>query len=181
MAVLVLNNLFVAMLLENVQISLASQWSMIQSEHCDRFKALWDEFVSAGKSKKTVRGAERLNCYDVFAIIKELDEPLGRIVEMDAWQQRLLMELRVGLKANRRTSFVTFSRALMAVCTLYLSNSCLPYELQHRRMLEFLHQKEETATRLIQCRVAQFVKTKRIISAQNTYGPYRSYDTTFDV
>ena len=99
----------------------------------------------------------RLNCYDVMELVSELGEPLSLITTIDHWQNRLLLELKVGptaaipvenpccsckltrvrsrcvkvgLKSNRRTTFVSFGNALMACCVLLLSHKCLPYELQ---------------------------------------------------
>lgn len=160
-AAFILINLFVAMLLENVQISLASENSLIQAEHTDAFKKEWDIYVLDGKGKKKA-GKARLCCYDVIALIKTLEEPLGRVDEIENWEHRLLLEMQVGLKRNRRQTFVTFESALMATCVLYLSNACLPYELQHSRMLDILHQQQETATRLIQCHCLVMIRCTRV-------------------
>jgi hypothetical protein len=162
-AAMVLINLLIAMLLENVQISLASKNSVIQSDHTDAFKKEWDNYVKLGKHKQQkVSGKPRLCCYDVIELIQTLDEPLGRVDEIDNWEHRLLLEMHVGLKVNRRKQFVTFENALMATCVLYLSTSCLPYELQHSRMLDVLHQQQETATRLIQSYAITYIRRRKI-------------------
>jgi hypothetical protein len=70
--------------------------------------------------------------------------------------------MQVGLKANRRKTHVTFENALMATCVLYLSNACLPYDLQHKRLLDILHQQQETATRIIQCRAIEMVRRRKV-------------------
>ena len=161
-AVLVMANLFVAMLLENIHVSLAAENSLIKAVHCDLFKSAWNEMVKQGRGKVNKTGAMRLNCYDVIELVEGMDEPLGRVVELDVWKHRLLLELGVPLTINRRQTYVSFSNALMAVCVLYLSNSCLPYALQHRRTLDVLYQQQETATRLIQCRCTQWIRSRRI-------------------
>ena len=77
------------MLLENVQISLASENSVIQAEHTDAFKKEWDAAVQSGKGKHKL-GKPRLNCYEVFDLIQTLREPLGRVEEIDNWKHRFL-------------------------------------------------------------------------------------------
>jgi hypothetical protein len=163
----ILVNLFVAMLLENVQISLASENSVIQAEHTDAFKKEWDAAVHAGRGQHKL-GKPRLNCYDVFNLIRTLNEPLGRVEEIDNWEHRLLLEMQVGLKANRRKTHVTFENALMATCVLYLSNACLPYDLQHSRLLDILNQQQETATRIIQCRAIVMIRLRRVPTSIKT-------------
>ena len=158
-AAFIMLNLFVAMLLENVQISLASEKSVIQSEHTDAFKKEWDKLLAADKSQKN---GDKLNCYDVIELIRNLDEPLGRVDEIAHWEHRLLLELQVGLQVNRRKTYVTFENALMSTCVLYLSNSCLPYHLQHKRMMDVLHQQQDTAARLIKSRISQMLRRRKI-------------------
>ena len=160
---LVLVNLFIAMLMENVQISLASENSIVQAEHCDAFKKEWDAFVQ-DDARQTIRrkgqvlggsGDQQLHIYDLFDLVgNKLDEPLSRIKELDHWEHRLLLELGVGLECNRRQTHVTFQNSLISICVLFLGLKCLPYELQHERMLDLLHQEQKTATRLIQSKIS---------------------------
>ena len=126
---LFLFDLFVAMLLENVTIALTTEKSAIQSQHTDAFKNIWDDYIIDPQiqSKKSSTGKDMLNCYDLIKLIKTLDEPLGRIDELDNWEHRLLLELKVGLQVSRRHTYVSFENALMGICVLYLSNACLPY------------------------------------------------------
>jgi hypothetical protein len=163
-AVLVLTNLFVAMLLENVTIALTTEKSAIQSQHTDAFKKIWDDYIIDPQiqSKTSSTGKDMLNCYDLIKLIKTLDEPLGRIDELDNWEHRLLLELKVGLQVSRRHTYVSFENALMGICVLYLSNACLPYDLQLERMLNVLHHQQETATRLIKCKLRQMIRARRI-------------------
>ena len=102
-----------------------------------------------------------MSCSTLFELVEqELDEPLGRIVELDFWEHRLLIELQVGTKANRKETNVSFKPALMAVCVLYLSSSCLPYELQRRRFDDMMRQHEETAQRLIASRMMMWLYSR---------------------
>ena len=97
---------------------------MIQSDHTDAFKQEWDNYVKLGKHQQQKvlffkLGKPRLCCYDVIELVQTLDEPLGRVDEIDNWEHRLLLEMQVGLKANRRKQFVTFENALMATCVRF--------------------------------------------------------------
>jgi hypothetical protein len=150
----VLINLFVAALLENVQVNLSASRSQIQSAHVNEFKRIWDT--------RTTFPHVKMSCSDLIKMVEnDLDEPLSRVKELDFWHHRLLLELQVGTKKNRNTTVVTFKPALMAMCVLFLSSSCLPYSLQRKRFDDMLRQQQETAQRLISSRFAMWLNMRK--------------------
>jgi hypothetical protein len=142
-------NLFVAVLLENIQVTLQHDASEIDADHAASFKSIWVENPDPTAKNNMV------TCQHLFDnILPKLEDPFDSLLEMGFFRNRLLLELGVPLTANRTDPQyqLSFGNVLMSLSVLYLSAECLPYEKRHERTLKLVSAQQQYATRLIACK-----------------------------
>ena len=137
--------LFIAVLLENVQLTLANEFASIDSEHAARFRVLWIEHTPYPHKDCSLN--------DLAEVVKHMEEPFDKLREISYFYNRLIIELMPDhphpLGVCRTKKRVTFGNVLMSLAVLYLSNDCLPYKLQRQRTGAIVAAQQTYATRLI--------------------------------
>ena len=152
-------NLFVAVLLENIQVTLQHDVSEIDADHAASFKLIWVENPDPTAKENMVTCQHLLD-----NILPKLEDPFDSLLEMGFFRNRLLLELGVPLTANRTDSKhqVSFGNALMSLSVLYLSAECLPYNIRHERLLKLVSAQQQYATRLIACKFREKKKCTKL-------------------
>eukprot|EP01051_Picozoa_sp_SAG22_P009240 SAG22_NODE_756_length_7442_cov_2.044668_2_plen_527_part_00 len=147
MSTFILVNIFVAVVLENFELNQQQQSFEIKKPHCESFKQIFNTIASNGISGQLSHQA--CSASDAIVITKELRYPWVQIQDIPNWENRLMMEMKVGLSDNRDETVVTYKTLLSALFVLYLRSDSLPFEMRRKRFLMLYKSHQDLSQRII--------------------------------